>query len=742
MEQLEQQLHALREDYAFKIKRLEDEITAQLDQIEKICAQHPEVSERLHQAISENGQMPHPLESTRIGERMLLLGWINARHLDRALKYQRTNGGLLGEILIELGFVRPEQLEFLLARTDSSKRLGQLLVAHGYLLQSDVDRALELQQQSGGSLGEILISLKLITPRQFYRELASQHRIGRLSESIDGTDDYKLPEAMARKYNAIVVNRQSTRCVLAVEKLLDEEQRLRLEAHIGLPILQVLASPWEMEKLWNDIYHRELLHESTEKLKQQQPENSASVTFTVLQIVIAAVLAAVVIGGLIANWFAMLLILNVIIQLFYFTMTVMKFMIIIYGTRHEAQIRISEEELRQLNERELPVYTILVPMYKESEVIPHLAQNLNRLDYPKHKLDVRLLIEEDDVESLEVIRSLSLPLYFKTIIVPHSLPKTKPKACNYGLARARGEYVVIYDAEDRPDPDQLKKVVAAFKKNPDNCVCIQAKLNYFNSNQNLLTRFFTQEYSNWFELLLPGVMQLKIPVPLGGTSNHFKTSILQEMDAWDPYNVTEDADLGIRLYKKGYTTGIVNSRTLEEANSRYGNWIRQRSRWIKGYMQTWLVHMRNPLKLYREVGARGFWGVQLMLLSSPMLPMLNPIFWSLIILWYVTHAGWIPSFFPGYIYYLAAAQLLLGNFLFVYMNMAGAYWIVHDLHMNRERWLSFGLIKYALLTPVYWVMMSIAAVKALWQLITKPFYWEKTTHGLTTPEQQNRSLNA
>jgi len=221
---------------------------------------------------------------------------------------------------------------------------------------------------------------------------------------------------------------------------------------------------------------------------------------------------------------------------------------ILRGTRSTAQMRFSDDEVAAIDERLLPVYTILVPMYKESSVIRRLIENLEQLDYPKFKLDIRLLVEEDDVEAQELLRSLQLPHHYSIIVVPHSKPKTKPKACNYGLIHAKGEYVVIYDAEDRPEPDQLKKVHLAFTRSPESCCCIQAKLNYYNSEQNILTRWFTQEYSMWFDLLLPGLMQLDIPIPLGGTSNHFKTEILKRLNAWDPYNVTEDADLGIRLY--------------------------------------------------------------------------------------------------------------------------------------------------------------------------------------------------
>ena len=344
-----------------------------------------------------------------------------------------------------------------------------------------------------------------------------------------------------------------------------------------------------------------------------------------------------------------------------------------------------------------------------------------------------MLLEADDLETIMAAKEIKLPSYFTTLVVPKSIPKTKPKACNYGLIRSQGKYVVIYDAEDRPSTDQLKKVYLTFEKESENCICVQCKLNYFNSRQNLLTNWFTEEYSMWFEILLPGVVQLKIPVPLGGTSNHFKAAKLKQVGAWDPYNVTEDADLGVRLYKTSNTTVVLDSITWEEANSKIGNWIRQRSRWIKGYMQTWLVHMRSPTKLYREIGFKGFLGLQAMLLSSTFLPLINPFLWALMLLWYISHAYWIPMLFPGIIAYLALILFVLGNFFFTFMHMAGIYWIISEMEKNEKgkNVFSYSMVKYALLTPLYWVLHSIAAYKALKQLIVNPFHWEKTVHGLT-----------
>ena len=304
------------------------------------------------------------------------------------------------------------------------------------------------------------------------------------------------------------------------------------------------------------------------------------------------------------------------------------------------------------------------------------------------------------------------------MVVPDSEPKTKPKACNFGLLQAEGEYVVIYDAEDRPEPDQLKKAVVMFERSDDSIVCIQAKLNFFNQGTNLLTRWFSLEYATLYDLILPGLDAKNDPIPLGGTSNHIKLAELVEVGGWDPYNVTEDADLGIRLHKEGYRTIMMDSTTLEEANSELPNWVRQRSRWIKGYIQTWLVYMRHPFRLMSDVGFKGFLSFQLMV-GGAFIFLLNPFFWALTTIFFLTKAGVIQDLFPGWVYFLAAAQLFLGNFVFMYLGMAAG-----------ARRGYYGLAPYALMLPIYWGLMSLAAWKGFLQLFTNPFYWEKTEHGL------------
>ncbi|MGB5865803.1 MAG: glycosyltransferase family 2 protein, partial [Sulfitobacter sp.] len=366
------------------------------------------------------------------------------------------------------------------------------------------------------------------------------------------------------------------------------------------------------------------------------------------------------------------------------------------------------------------IYTVLVPMFKEPDVLPILAKALRDLDYPLGKLDIKLVLEEGDRETIEAAQALGLEGIFQIIRVPASYPQTKPKACNYALQYARGEYLVIFDAEDKPEPDQLKKVLAAFRQSPPNTACVQCRLNYFNARENWLTRMFTLDYSLWFDMMLPGLERLGVPIPLGGTSNHFKMDVLRELDAWDPFNVTEDADLGIRLYQKGYRVSVIDSTTYEEANVSVPNWIRQRSRWIKGYIQTFLVHTRRPLHLMRTVGPLGMLGFVFFIGGTFLSGLLNPIFWGIFLIWLTTFSLDLTSIFPTPILVMAIFNLLLGNGLLIYLSMIAP---------TRRRW--GDLAPWGITVVGYWVLMTIASYKALWQLIHNPFYWEKTTHGLS-----------
>ena len=410
-----------------------------------------------------------------------------------------------------------------------------------------------------------------------------------------------------------------------------------------------------------------------------------------------------------------------ILSTIYFIDTMFSLFIILKSLHVSQEINIPQKDLEKIDDSTLPIYSILCPLYKEAHIIPQFVEGISKIDWPKNKLDVMLLLEADDKDSITAARGMMLPSYVRIVVVPDSQPKTKPKACNYGLSRAKGEYLVIYDAEDIPDTDQLKKAYLGFAKTDRKTLCLQAKLNYYNPHHNILTLFFTAEYSLWFDVTLPGYQSINTALPLGGTSNHFRTRDLLRLEGWDPFNVTEDADLGMRLFKDGYKTAIINSTTLEEANSKWGNWIRQRSRWIKGYMQTYLVHTRSQKEFVktRNVHALIF---HLIMGGKISFILINPILWITTLSYFLLNpivGETIRSLYPAPIYYMAVTSLVFGNFLYLFYYMIGC--------MKREQ---YALIKYVYLVPVYWVFLSIAGLMALNQLLFKPHYWEKTIHGL------------
>jgi len=420
------------------------------------------------------------------------------------------------------------------------------------------------------------------------------------------------------------------------------------------------------------------------------------------------------------DWRLTLIIIIALLTILYFTDLLYNFFLIYRSFAYEPEIKITSEEIKKITH--WPTYTVLCPLYKEWQVLPQFVTSMSRLDYPKNKLDVLLLLEEDDLLSIKKVKTFKLPSFFKIIIVPHSLPKTKPKALNYGLKFTKGEYCVVYDAEDIPEKSQLKKAVIAFSKADLKTVCMQAKLSFYNPYHNLITRFFTAEYSLWFNLVLTGLQSINAPIPLGGTSNHFKTKSIRELKGWDSFNVTEDCDLGMRLVKYGYNTAIMESQTLEEANSSLKNWFNQRTRWIKGYMQTYLVHSRNLKQFNRNIRELHLITFQLIVGGKILSMLINPLMWAILILYFSmrsTIGTTIEQFFPKPILYMGTFSLIFGNFLYMYHYMIGC----------TKRGF-YNITKYALLVPIYWLGMSLAAYVAIYRLIKTPHYWSKTKHGL------------
>jgi len=371
-------------------------------------------------------------------------------------------------------------------------------------------------------------------------------------------------------------------------------------------------------------------------------------------------------------------------------------------------------------DRLLPTYSVLVPVVREADVLAGLMAALSALDYPAAKLEVLLVLEADDIDTQAALLELALPGNFRTVLVPPGEPRTKPKALNYALQLARGHFVVVYDAEDRPEPMQLRHAWEVFRRAPPGLGCLQAQLNIYNARESWLTGQFAIEYSALFDAILPALERLALPVPLGGTSNHFPRAVLDEVGAWDPFNVTEDADLGIRLARHGYHTGVLASTTWEEAPPAFGPWLRQRTRWLKGWMQTYLVHTRELWRLNRELGLAAAIGFHALMGGLVVSALVHPVFYAVL-------AG---HWWSGEL--LAPAQTTAGAVLWAiaFVNLCAGYLasiLVGMLSVSRRGHPRLAL--HALAMPLYWLLISLAAYRALYQLARAPYLWEKTAHG-------------
>lgn len=365
----------------------------------------------------------------------------------------------------------------------------------------------------------------------------------------------------------------------------------------------------------------------------------------------------------------------------------------------------------------LPSITLLIALYREADIATRLIERLERLDYPRDRLELLLVMEDDDTATRTALAAARLPPWMRAVLVPAGTIRTKPRALNFALDLAGGDIVGVYDAEDAPAPDQLRKVAAAFAAAPPDVACIQAVLDYYNPRKNWLSRCFTLEYALWFRLVLPGIERLGLPLPLGGTSLFLRRETLRSLGGWDAHNVTEDADLGIRLARHGFKTRMVNSVTQEEANCRAIPWVRQRSRWIKGYLMTWLVHMRAPRTLWRQLGPRGFLGFQIVFLGALSQVLLVPVLWSL----------WTIPLGLGH----PLAQVIppqgLTTLALLFMLVEVVGFVLNLIALRRS-----GQRVSALWIPTlhaYFPLGTLAALKAVAETLTIPFYWDKTRHG-------------
>lgn len=359
-------------------------------------------------------------------------------------------------------------------------------------------------------------------------------------------------------------------------------------------------------------------------------------------------------------------------------------------------------------DNDLPIYSILVPAYQEAEIMPQLAQALRGLEWPHHKLDIQLLVEADDPETIEAARASTFPFGTRIMLVPPGGPRTKPNALNYGLARARGVFVTVYDAEDIPHPAQLTAAHARFRDANETVVCLQAPLIADNAQTSWLASQWNLEYAVQFGLLLPSLSLYQMPLLIGGTSNHFRKETLLALGGWDAWNVTEDADLGMRIARAGLRSEVIAAPTYEEAPISLNAWFHQRSRWIKGFMQTWLVLMRTPRKTLKQMGGPAFFAMQASLGGA----ILAPIFHAPFLL-AIAVAGFLD---PLEIGRYGMALLCAGLMVSLLSDIAAP-----------GSW-SWQRLIAVVTRPFYWPLLSFAAYRAIWELASNPFFWAKTTH--------------
>jgi cellulose synthase/poly-beta-1,6-N-acetylglucosamine synthase-like glycosyltransferase len=376
----------------------------------------------------------------------------------------------------------------------------------------------------------------------------------------------------------------------------------------------------------------------------------------------------------------------------------------------------------------LPVVSVMVPLFREDDIAPRLIRRIGRIDYPKELLDVLLVVEEDDLATQEALARRTLPRWMRVVVVPRGPIRTKPRALNYALDFCRGAIVGIWDAEDEPDPGQIRTVVTRFAVAPPEVACLQGILDFYNARHNWITRCFAIEYAVWFRTLLPGLARLGLVVPLGGTTLFFRRKVLEDLGGWDAHNVTEDADLGLRLARHGYRTEVIDTVTQEEPNSRPLAWIRQRSRWQKGFAITWASHMRSPRRLWRDLGPKRFLAVQILLLGSVSQALLAPVLWTF---WALALGLGHPlaGALPGWVMSLLAALFAVAEVV----TLAAGIWATRGAEHRH-------LMKWVPTLHLYVPLASFSAWKALQECVTRPFYWDKTAHGVVAARHGEAEL--
>lgn len=606
------------------------------------------------------------------------------------------------------------------------KKIGEVLLEKRLIDKAALENALQQQQVDQSKIGKILMSENIIRPLAFHKAIAEKFGV----DFVDLRTEEPNPKLinLLEKNNylskeVIPWREDSEAITIAASDINEDVRRWAVKQYPYKQINFVITSPldilWSLQKL----FEKDDNENARFGLMKKLPNMSAQKLFSSLSTPLFIGTIAAFIGAFFyapqESFSAFAIIMNL---LFFSTITfkAVAFSIAFFQKNRFTEATLKPEDLPD----ELPIYSILIPLYKERGGIANLINAVDAFDYPKSKLDVKLVVEADDKETIQIIKKLAPPSYFEIIRTPFSLPRTKPKACNYALQYVRGEYVTIFDAEDVPNKYQLKTVLAKFKAGGKKLACVQARLNYYNYNDSQITRWFALEYAIWFDYVMKGLESMRVAIPLGGTSNHIRTATLNELGGWDPFNVTEDADLGMRMKRFGYEVGAVDSVTMEEATSSIRAWLLQRKRWIKGFMQTYIVHMRQPIRFIREAGFSSFLTLLFFIGFPPLIYILSPV----ILFLSIAAASFASDIFnfPNWLYQISMANFYYGIIAHITFALAANY-----RSSNNNRRMFKPMVLSAITFPIYNVLHVISSFGSLRELIFKPHYWEKTQHGIT-----------
>ena len=608
--------------------------------------------------------------------------------------------------------------------------LGQILIAQGAVRPADLVQALALRRGQTVRLGDVLLSHGWVAPAALRRALATQFGCAPVDLLRDppesGLVDL-LGAAFCLRHAVVPWRRHGDDLVIATARPEEFADLGPLLPRLPGQVSMVVASEDEIRAALLSSRERMLIRQAesrvaaVESCRSRDPWRLSALTLLALAVLAGGMtFAPVAVVALLTGWALLTLALTVGLKLWAFVAEL------------RGQGRTTHGRAVPTGLAALPRISVMVPMFHEPDIAPRLVARLSQLDYPRELLDILLVVEEVDTITRAALARADLPDWMRIVTVPDGPLRTKPRALNFALNFCKGSIVGVWDAEDRPEARQLRIIAAHFAQAPPEVACLQGRLDYYNPRVNWLSRCFTIEYAAWFRAMLPGLARLGLVIPLGGTTLFFRRSALEQLGGWDAHNVTEDADLGVRLARRGWRTELADTTTHEEANCRPLPWVRQRSRWLKGYAMTWGVHMRDPLRLWHELGPRRFLAFQVQFLGTLSQYLLAPMLWTF----------WFAVFGLGHP--LVGASGLLGGgtgliALSLLMAASEAINVAVNLWATRGQ-AHRGLWPWVPTMNLYFPLGALAGWKAIYEVATCPFYWDKTTHGLFDGAEHEQPL--